>query len=333
MLSGRLRVNKRYYNYSNPQFSVIVHALSNAVRTLISDILYFEDADQTVRESRMVKADVGDNEHVFKNAVLKFKRSNLTFPCTIYNFSELELNVDRVNSNAMSGMYQSTHFGCFIRSYPMIYEVVLMSMFSDMADFQKGMAILNSAFRYPLRVKVPFILNGKDANMVIRLVREDLVPGGFKVSMADREEKGNIFDVDHSIRVYYNQIECSGEGIFPVETFEINFRNLNQDIYKTLQIPLFVSSSVPTGSTEVELDTPIVITYGAPLNSDSVETHTKISPKTDVNFSWNAEFTELTITPLTDWEPDTQYTIEVFGNSVQSYKIQKAQIVFNTILI
>jgi len=65
------------------------------------------------------------------------------------------------------------------------------------------------------------------------------------------------------------------------------------------------------GALEQPLRPTIRVAFSKPMNRASVEAAVSLSPEVAIQFSWNAESTELTILPLADLAPRTFYTVAV----------------------
>ena len=68
------------------------------------------------------------------------------------------------------------------------------------------------------------------------------------------------------------------------------------------------SARVAAGS---QLTAPVTITFSAPMDATSVAASLEVEPATAVELGWNADGTQLTITPKVRWAPSTYHTITV----------------------
>jgi uncharacterized protein YkwD len=60
-----------------------------------------------------------------------------------------------------------------------------------------------------------------------------------------------------------------------------------------------------------QLTAPVSITFSAPMDATSVAASLEVEPATDVQLSWSADGTKLTVTPKVRWAPATYHTITV----------------------
>ncbi|UCF07795.1 MAG: right-handed parallel beta-helix repeat-containing protein [Thermoplasmata archaeon] len=75
--------------------------------------------------------------------------------------------------------------------------------------------------------------------------------------------------------------------------------------------PFVLSSNPPDASSDIPIDTSIMIEFSESMDTDSVENAISISPFLDYSISWNSDNTELTITFSEPLVYDTEYTVTI----------------------
>jgi parallel beta-helix repeat protein len=114
-----------------------------------------------------------------------------------------------------------------------------------------------------------------------------------------------------------DQQESDGIGDTPYY-----FEQSSQDNYPLIEPwvlddpPSIVSTSPPNGTTDVGLETEIVVEFSEPMNTESVENAISIMPNSDYSFSWSNEDKTLTITFSESLDYMTLYQISI-GTSAE----------------
>lgn len=76
-------------------------------------------------------------------------------------------------------------------------------------------------------------------------------------------------------------------------------------------VPLTNAAFSSTITAGTDLDTPVSISFSAPMDQTSVAASLDVDPAVAVNLAWDASGTRLTITPKSGWSPATYHTITV----------------------
>jgi uncharacterized protein YkwD len=76
-------------------------------------------------------------------------------------------------------------------------------------------------------------------------------------------------------------------------------------------VPLTSAAFTSTIAAGTELDTPVAISFSAPMDRTSVAASLDVEPAAPVELSWDATGTRLTISPTSGWSPATYHTITV----------------------
>ena len=97
-----------------------------------------------------------------------------------------------------------------------------------------------------------------------------------------------------AIGVFSSPRPTPATAIPPTRTTTLDARELTTEIR---------TSESPTA--------PVTVTFSSPMSAPSVERLVQITPSTDVDLSWDATGTLLSIAPRSAWKPGTYYTVTV----------------------
>lgn len=196
---------KTYYNLSDTKYPRQVLEIIERIRYYILDILYSSEPFDSAKK-RFVLANIsaGSGE-VIHEAIEQFQASSMFFPFTAYAIEgEIDLIEEKSTKPVLAKTYSDTH-DCFMSTFPVSFEIPMISFFNTPEDYFRARHILNRERASLLRLQVPISINGVNTNFPIDITI-DITKGEFAGEFEEHLRVSNIFDINHIFRIKYYHI-------------------------------------------------------------------------------------------------------------------------------
>lgn len=318
---------KTYYTFPDTSYPPLTLAILERIRLFFCTLLY-PDETYANSQKRFVLTDISPNMSL-RESIQILKLSNATFPFTAYSIGEQFTDTERENTFARTQLYYSSTHGGKIHATPLIQEIPMISFFSTAKDFDRAQTILTKEYSLVTKLTVPITINDVLTSFTI-IIDIEIGKGSYAFEFEQQLIQGNIYDLVHSIKVYYHQIVFNG-SVAPVDDILFSMKNLesppvpNPYIFSSgIASPNTptISSTIPEDEEEdVNVNTDIIINFSSPMNEDSVEDNFSIYPYINADFSWNSASTQLVIDILTPLVSGTNYEASITDSAKDIYDI------------
>lgn len=297
------------------------------------------------KKQRMILADFdsGDEVAIRRSIEATFK-TNATFPFTAYNIGDEE-QVDQKCHLQKNGTWYVEDFGMAVSSIPHAITIPMVTFYNTPYDWRRFSSISALDDFNLTRLWVPCYLNGVLTKFPID-IDFTIAKGTYAFRYDQMLNQGNIFDLGHSMRVFYHKLvlaqpsPVSGTGkqiplqIYPVENIEValqeladkeNITNPTNKLIQKIVVPhnpTVTTSSPVNGETNVDKDfVNIIINFDSAMDQTTLLSNIDIIPYFDNEKTLSDDGKTLVIDPTVPLSANTEYEILINTKALSVYEV------------
>ena len=308
-------------------YPTVIKSIVEAIKVYVCDVFYPRE-EYRLSQNRFILTDfTGGDDVSIRKSIEQFKTSQAQFPFTAYGIWDNNLIAEKTSHKSKSGLYYSSLYECYVKTFPAKITIPMVSFFATAADYERAFQLLYNEAATATRVNVPLTVN---ENLVYFPINIDFAvsKGSFAGQFDQYLKIGNIWGMSHNfiITFYYFSINADDQHgntvrIAPVDDMYANFYAFNNPDYR--DNPMLVDHLHAYVAPEVEITVPaeaatgvsrtasIVINFNVAMNEASVLANTDFDPFMSVNFNWNDASTILTLEVVETLAASTAYEIMI----------------------
>ena len=320
---------------------VMKSAIETSLLYTIS-ILYYQEYKQkpeNTLKKRLVLSDVNSGEDFTlqsaQDQISKlYNQYKIELPFTTYQIDTLEFRPEKNNqAHARPYNYFDTDLKRYIKAYPVKLTIPMISIFNKGDDYSKANLILldNNASLH--RLWAPVIVGGKQTATPVDVTYE-ITKGNYAFGFQEWLSKGKIYDINHNMIIIYYDLMVEDEEVAEVDNIILWFQpqidfitnnGQNLENYEVSTTPLSITSPIIDNS-NIDITEPLIINFSHPVEESSFYENFFIYPDIYVNFTWNIDFTQVTLVPDFPLNTNTDFTITINADiSTDSLRLMKRE--------
>ena len=309
---------KKYYDYtSTSNTPLTMKAVFEQVRSYMASVLYTQDS-LTSGIARFVIADMTEVGWSQK-AASQFNTANLKYPFTAYNMGEPSLAREFRSYFQVSGKMYNSNIGKRMISIPMRMTFPMITFYSNPDDYRIGYKLLEHDATRLTRTFTTVALNGYSGLIPMTLTFE-IAKGAYASEFQEQLRIGDIWDIQHNVTAYFQEILLDGSGENEVEEMLANIKRWaggdpgDSTIQETLtntSDPVISSSDPANDETDVPVGNSILLNFNVTMDETSVENAITLVPYFDNHVTWNIDSNVMLIDPDAELTSGTLYQIKI----------------------
>lgn len=315
-----------FYDPNDIRYPPVLKSCIQVYRKYIADLLY-DSLPVDQRYKRIIMANIqSGTDTVSRYNIDRFKQTNPVYPFTAYSIQDQEIDDTRKNHFGKSNNRLLEAANVYVKVIPYKVEIPMISFFTSGNDYLRARTILQKDAASLTRFYLPVLINGVKHQTSFNVDMQGPTKGDYAFEFDRYLRENTIYDIVHTSTIEYNEIIVETEGLYPVESKEVEIIPLTEEAvleFVSSAAPVIQSISVNDDAVSVPRQ-PVQITFSQSMADDEsiISQSIYFTPESEIEYSWNSDKTVLSVQPAGGFQANTLYVLEILPFMVNAVYVK-----------